>query len=145
MSEATDRCEQLREALTKCEGRLGAALEQVMACADSCFTRGRQRLVQVAELQEKAKGMRSPAPAVVSKTSGSPSSSALRFRCRNSQRNSQHMSRLGALPSVDLSHHVRVDELTAELENLKRLSAQKQLQDKVPQPLARACVLVLDS
>ena len=29
VSEATDRCEQLREALTKCEGRLGAALEQV--------------------------------------------------------------------------------------------------------------------
>ncbi len=30
VSEATDRCEQLREALTKCEARLGAALEQVM-------------------------------------------------------------------------------------------------------------------
>ena len=31
VSEATDRCEQLREALAKCETRLGAALEQVAA------------------------------------------------------------------------------------------------------------------
>jgi hypothetical protein len=30
VSEATDRCEQLRDALTKCECRLGAALEQVL-------------------------------------------------------------------------------------------------------------------
>lgn len=92
VSEATDRCEQLREALTKCEGRLGAALEQV------------------AELQEKAKGMRSPAPAAAFKTC-SPSAAAVR---------------------------IRVDELTAELEGVKRLSAQKQLQDKERVKLLKA-------
>ena len=38
------------------------------------------------------------------------------------------------LPSYLLFRCHRIDELTAELENLKRLSAQKQQQDKVPLP-----------
>ncbi len=80
VSEATDRCEQLREALAKCESRLGAALEQVAAEGVLLVMIAFQHLRQVAELQEKAKGVCSPAPAVAHKTSSSPSSSILRTR-----------------------------------------------------------------
>jgi hypothetical protein len=38
---------------------------------------------------------------------------------------------LMTIPSSPHDFVIRVEELTAELENLKRLSAQKQLQDKV--------------
>jgi hypothetical protein len=99
-----------------------------------------QRLCQVAELQEKAKGACSPAPAVAHKTSSSPSSSVLRTRCGLLQR----ACTWELLLSCDIEMRflfdplisntpltARVEELSAELENLKRLSAQKQLQDKV--------------
>ena len=80
MSEATDRCEQLREALTKCEGRLGEALGQVLMTCRRLLHVCIVTIAQVAELQEKAKGVRSPAPTSAFKASSSPSSSALRIR-----------------------------------------------------------------